>query len=57
MAGRKRSDLSARNKHVVQVCLSELLVHELQEYADLEHDGRLSVAARELLAEQLMAVS
>ena len=57
MAGRKKTDVLPRNRKVVQVCLSEPVVKELQEYADTEHNGQLSVAARELLSDVLIGVN
>ena len=53
MAGKKRDDKTPRTKHVVQVCLDDSLLDKLMGEADVNHNGKLSVAARALLQAQL----
>jgi hypothetical protein len=53
MAGRARDDMTPRTRQTVQVCLAAADVKELKLVADAKFNGRLSVAARALLREQL----
>jgi hypothetical protein len=53
MAGKARDDMSPRTRQTVQVCLAEADVRQLKAVADAKFNGRLSVAARSLLRNQL----
>ena len=57
MAGKKRTDKSPRTRHVIQVCLDDGLLDKLAGEADINHNGKLSVAARALLQAQLADVA
>ena len=53
MAGRARDDMTPRTTQTVQVCLAAADVKRLKAIADAKFDGRLSVATRALLRQQL----
>ncbi len=55
MAGRSPKDESPRNSFTIQVCLPKAAHAELRRLAKKEHDGKVSVAARALLAAALSA--
>ena len=57
MAGKKRTDKSPRTRNVIQVCLDDGLLDKLAGEADINHNGKLSVAARALLQAQLADVA
>lgn len=57
MAGKKRDDKTPRARNVIQVCLDDSLLNKLVGVADIDHDGKVSVAARALLKAQLADVA
>ena len=57
MAGKRRDDKTPRTRNVIQVCLDDSLLDKLVGVADVDHDGKVSVAARALLKAQLADVA
>ena len=57
MAGRSRKDTSPRNTFTVQVCVDGDTHKQLQQLANEEFDGKLSIAARSMLSASLASAS
>lgn len=57
MAGKPAADKSPRTNSVVQVCLTPDEKAHLVAYANATSNGKLSIAARALLRNGLMAAS
>lgn len=57
MAGRSRKDKTPRNSFTVQVCVDGETHKQLQQVADSEFDGKLSIAARSMLSKSLALAS
>ena len=57
MAGKPAADKSPRTNSVVQVCLTPDEKAHLVAYANATSNGKLSIAARALLRDGLMAAS
>ena len=57
MAGRSRKDTSPRNRFTVQVCVDDETHSQLQQLANAEFDGKLSIAARSMLSKSLASAS
>ena len=54
MAGRSPKDEGARNVKTVQICLPKTAYDKLSRIAAKEHNGKISVAGRALLLEELL---
>ena len=54
MAGRSPKDEGARNVKTVQICLPKNAYDKLSRIAKKDHDGKISVAGRALLLDELL---
>jgi hypothetical protein len=54
MAGRSPKDEGARNVKTIQICLPETAYRKLSRIAAKNHNGKISVAGRALLLDELL---